>query len=202
MKNKVLMGLAAIAMVAVLSSCGKKPQTEIDATNAAITAAQTAEAAVYVPDEFAALQDSMKNVMADITAQESKLFKNFGTAKTKLASTLTLADKVAADAATRKEEVKSEADTLMTALKSVIDENGVLMKKAPRGKEGAAVLNAMKTDMSAIEASVTEAQGLIDNGTYMDALNKLKAAKEKADGINTELKDAIEKVTGKRPGAK
>ena len=202
MKNKVLMGLAAIAMVAVLSSCGKKPQTEIDATNAAITAAQTAEAAVYVPDEFAALQDSMKTVMADITAQESKLFKNFGTAKTKLASTLTLADKVAADAATRKEEVKSEADTLMTALKTVIDENGTLMKKAPRGKEGAAVLNAMKTDMSAIEASVTEAQGLIDNGTYMDALNKLKAAKEKADGINTELKDAIEKVTGKRPGGK
>ena len=40
MKNKVLMGLAAIAMVAVLSSCGKKPQVEIDATNAAITEAQ------------------------------------------------------------------------------------------------------------------------------------------------------------------
>jgi len=28
----------------------------------------------------------------------------------------------------------------------------------------------------------------------MDALNKIKAAKEKADGINTELKDAIAKV--------
>jgi hypothetical protein len=201
MKNKVLMGLAAIAIVAVLSSCGKKPQAEIDATNAAITAAQTAEAAVYVPDEFAALQDSMKAIMANITAQESKLFKNFGATKTELASTLTLADKVAADAAARKEEVKTEADTLMTNVKAVIVENGVLMKRAPRGKEGAAVLNAMKTDMSAIEASVTEAQGLIENGTYMDALNKLKAAKDKADGINTELKDAIEKVTGKRPGA-
>ena len=44
MKNKVLMGLAAIVMVAVLSSCGKKPQAEIDATNAAIEAAKTAEA--------------------------------------------------------------------------------------------------------------------------------------------------------------
>ena len=41
MKNKVLMGLAAIMMVAVLSSCGKKPQAEIDAANAAIEAART-----------------------------------------------------------------------------------------------------------------------------------------------------------------
>jgi len=36
-------------MVAFLSSCGKVPQTEIDATNAAIAAAQAAEANVYVP---------------------------------------------------------------------------------------------------------------------------------------------------------
>jgi hypothetical protein len=38
MKNKVLMGLAAIIMVAFLSSCGKVPQAKVDATNAAIAA--------------------------------------------------------------------------------------------------------------------------------------------------------------------
>ena len=85
MKNKVLMGLAAIMMVAVLSSCGKKPQAEIDAANAAIEAARTAEAAVYVPEEFSALQDSLNAVMAAITAKESKLFKNFGVETEKLA---------------------------------------------------------------------------------------------------------------------
>ncbi len=88
MKNKVLIGLAAIAMVAFLSSCGKVPQAQIDATNAAITAAQTAEAAVYVPAEFAAVQDSMKAIMADVEAQNSKLFKKFGPAKIKLDATL------------------------------------------------------------------------------------------------------------------
>jgi len=202
MKNKVLMGLAAIAMVAVLSSCGKKPQVEIDATNAAITAAQTAEAAVYVPAEFAAVQDSMKAIMADITAQESKLFKKFGPAKAKLATTLTLANKVAADAAVKKEEVKKEVETSLTAVKAVIEENKTLMAKAPKGKEGAAVLEQMKTEMTTIEASVAEAQGAFDKGTYMDALNKVKAANERATGINTELKDAIAKVKGKgKPAA-
>ncbi|MCX6255523.1 MAG: hypothetical protein NTV31_13725 [Bacteroidia bacterium] len=197
MKNKVLMGLAAIAMVAVLSSCGKKPQVEIDATNAAITAAQTAEAAVYVPAEFAAVQDSMKAVMADITAQESKLFKKFGPAKLKLEEITAAANKAAADAAVKKEEVKKEVETSLTEIKAVIAENKTLITKAPRGKEGAAVLEQIKTEMATIEASVVEAQGLYDKGAFMDALNKVKAAKERAVGINTELKDAIAKVKGK-----
>jgi hypothetical protein len=199
MKNKVLMGLAAIAMVAVLSSCGKKPQVEIDATNAAITAAQTAEAAVYVPAEFAAVQDSMKAVMADITAQESKLFKKFGPAKLKLVEITAAANKAAADAAVKKEEVKKEVETSLTEIKAVIEENKTLITKAPRGKEGAAVLEQIKTEMATIEASVVEAQGLYDKGAFMDALNKVKAAKERAVGINTELKDAIAKVKGKAP---
>jgi hypothetical protein len=198
MKNKVLMGLAAIAMVAVLSSCGKKPQAEIDATNAAIEAAKTAEAAVYVPAEFAAVQDSMNAVMADITEQESKLFKNFKASKEKLATTLTLANQVAANAAVKKEEVKKEVEAGMTAIKAVIEENKTLMTKAPKGKEGAAVLEQMKTEMTTIEASVVEAQGLFDKGSYMDAHNKVKAASDRATGINTELKDAIAKVKGRK----
>ncbi len=194
MKNKVLMGLAAITMVAFLSSCGKVPQEKVDATNAAITAAQTAEAAVYVPAEFAAVQDSMKAINAAIEVQNSKLFKKFGPIAIKLDETLAAANKVAADAAVKKEEVKKEVEGLMTSIKAVLEENTGLMKKAPRGKEGAAVLEQMKTEMATIEASVVEAQGSYDKGAYMDALNKVKAANDRAVGINTELKEAIAKV--------
>ena len=101
MKNKVLMGLAAIVMVAVLASCGKKPQAEIDATNAAIEAAKTAEANVYLPAEFAAVQDSMNAINAEIAAQDSKLFKKFGPVKAKLEQLLALANQVAANAAVK-----------------------------------------------------------------------------------------------------
>jgi hypothetical protein len=152
MKNKVLMGLAAIAMVAFLSSCGKVPQAQIDATNAAITAAQTAEAAVYVPAEFAAVQDSMKAVTAGIEAKKSKLFKNFSAEKLKLDATLAAATKVATDAAAKKDEVKKEVETSLAAVKTVIDENKTLITKAPKGKEGAAVLEQIKTEMTTIEA--------------------------------------------------
>ena len=194
MKNKVFMGLAAVAIVAFLSSCGKVPQVEIDAANAAIEAAKVAEAPVYAAAEFAALQDSMNVIMADVEVQNSKLIKKFGTAKVKLEETLALANKVAADAGVKKEEVKKEAGTLLTDIKAVIEENAKLILKAPRGKDGAAVIAQIKTDIATIDASVVEAQGLYDKGAYMDSLNKIKAAKERATGINTELKDAIAKV--------
>jgi hypothetical protein len=194
MKNKVLMGFAAIVMVAFLSSCGKVPQAQIDAANAAIATAQSAEAAVYVPAEFTALQDSMNAINADIEVQKSKMFKKFGPAKVKLDATTALANQVAANAAAKKEEVKKEVEASMTAVKTVVEENKTLMTKAPRGKEGAAVLEQIKTEMATIEASLVEAQGLYDKGSYMDASNKVKAANESATGINTELKDAIAKV--------
>jgi predicted small lipoprotein YifL len=194
MKNKVLMGLAVIAMVAVLSSCGKKPQAEIDAANAAIEAAKTAEAAVYVPAEFAAVQDSMNAVVADITAKESKLFKNFKGETAKLANVLTLANTVAANAATKKEEVKAEAANLLTGIKTVIEENVKLIPKLPRGKEGAAVIEQIKAEVATVDAAVVEAQGLFDKGSFMDALNKVKAAKEKAEGLNAEVKEVLTKA--------
>jgi hypothetical protein len=82
----------------------------------------------------------------------------------------------------------------MTEIKSVIEENGKLMKRAPRGKEGAAVLEQMKNEMTTVETSVTDAQGMFDKGAYMDAFNKVTAAKETAVKINTDLKEAMKKA--------
>jgi hypothetical protein len=194
MKNKILLGLAAIAMVAVLASCGKVPQAEIDATNAAIAAAQTAEANVYLPAEFAALQDSMNAINAAIEAKNGKLFKNFKLEVVDLAATKTLAEQVVANAAVKKEEVKKEAETLLTDIKVVIAENGKLIPKLPRGKEGAAVIEQMKADLANVDVAVAEAQGMFDKGAYMDALAKIKAAKEKADALNAEIKEVLTKA--------
>jgi predicted small lipoprotein YifL len=194
MKRKILMGMAVIAMVAVLSGCGKKPQAEIDATNAAIEAAKAAEANVYLPDEFAAVQDSMNAVMAAIETKEGKLFKGMAAEKEKLTAVTVLANEVAGKVAARKEEVKTEAETLLNDIKTVLDENTKLVPKLPKGKEGAAVIEQIKADLANVDAAVAEAQGSYDNGAFMDALNKIKAAKEKADGLNAESKEALTKA--------
>jgi hypothetical protein len=194
MKNKVLMGLAAIAMVVVLASCGKVPQAQIDATNAAIEAAKAAEANVYLPAEFAAVQDSMNAVLANIETQKSKLFKKFGDSKAKLDEITNMANQAAAGVAAKKEEVKKEAQTLLTDIKTVIEENTKLIPKLPRGKEGVQVIEQIKADLSGVESAVAEAQGLFDKGSFMDAVNKIKSAKAKADGLNSEIKEALTKA--------
>ncbi len=194
MKNKILLGLAAIAMVAVLASCGKKPQAEIDATNAAIAAAQAAEANVYLPAEFAALQDSMNAINAAITEVDGKLFKNYKVVVADLASAKTLAETVTANAAVKKDEVKKEAEGLLNGIKAVVAENAKLLPKLPRGKEGAAVIEQIKGELTAVDAAVAEAQSLFDKGTYMDALNKIKAATDKANSLNAEIKEVLTKA--------
>ena len=197
MKNRILIGLAALAMVAFLSSCGKVPQAKIDAVNAAIDSAKVLQADVYVPAELAAVVDSMKAISAEVEVQNSKLFKKFGEVEVKLDQALAAVQKVQTDAVAKKEEVKKAVETLLTDIKTVIAENAKLMVRAPRGKEGAAVLEQMKNEMTTVETSVTDAQGMYDKGAYMDAFNKVTAAKETADKINGELKDAIKKAGGK-----
>lgn len=197
MKNKLFLGLAALAMVAVLSSCGKEPVAQENAVTAAIDSAKTMQADVYLPVEFANLQDSMKVIMTGIEAQKSKMFKNFKPSIAKLDETLAAAKQVQANTVIKKEEVKKDVETLLTDIKVVIAENTKLFVRAPRGKEGAQVLEQMKTEMATVETSVTEAQAMYDKGDYMNAYNKVKAAKEIADRINGEVKDAIKKVGGK-----
>jgi len=194
MKNKVFMGFATIMMVVILAGCGKVPQAQIDATNAAIEAAKAAEVNVYLPDEFAKVQDAMNAVLADVETQKSKLFKKFGDAKLKLDEVTNMANQAAAAVAAKKEEVKKEAQTLLTDIKTVIEENTKLVPRLPRGKEGAQVIEQIKADLSGVESAVAEAQGLFDKGAFLDAVNKVKSAKAKADGLNSEIKEALTKA--------
>lgn len=189
------MGLAAFMMIALLASCGKVPQVQVDAANAAIESAKVAQADIYVPAEFAAVQDSINAVNASIEAKSSKWFKNYKDEQAKLEAIVVTAGQVSANAATKKEEVKKETETLLTDANTVIAENKTLITKAPRGKEGKAVLDEITNEMTVIEAALVEAKTMYDAGNFMMALDKVKAAKANADAINTELKDAIAKVT-------
>lgn len=194
MKRNILIGLATLSFVLVLTSCGKVPQTEIDAANAALTEAQTAGADAYLPEQYAAVQDSLNAVLATIETQKSKMFKNFGDAQTKLAAIAVQAKEIAGQVEAKKVEVKTEADTLIAKVKTISMENSALVKKAPKGKEGAAALDLIKADIVTADSTISEASALIVSGEFMKALDKAKAAEEKSLQVNAELKEAIDKT--------
>ncbi len=129
-----------------------------------------------------------------MNSRKGNFSRNSETAKTKLDEVLALANQAAAGVAAKKEEVKKEAGALLNDIKAVIEQNTKLIPKLPRGKEGAAVIEQIKADLANVNSAVTDAQGAFDKGAFMDALNKIKAAKAKADGLNAEIKEALTKA--------
>ncbi len=194
MKNKIALGLLMVSIVVLLSSCAKVPQAELDAVNAAIEDARTNGADVFLPAEFAALQDSLNAINQLVEAKKGKLFGSFKDVSAKIAELTTAAATVKGNVDARKTEVKSEIDNLMVEVTKLIGEAKGLVNVAPKGKEGAAAVDAIKTEIGVVETSVSEAAAKLQAGDLMGTLDQLKAAKDKVNGAVTELKTAFEKA--------
>ena len=195
MKNRFLVSFVVISFVVLLSGCAKVPQAEIDACNAAIENARTAGADVYLPGDFKALQDSMNVVNQLVEGQKGKLFKSYKAVSAKLATLTAAAGTVKGNVEVKKAEVKKEIDTLTVEVTGLLAKAKAYVAKAPRGKEGAAAVEAINTEVGNLDkALTTDIPGKVTAGDLMGALDQLKAAKEKVNGIITELTAAYEKA--------
>ncbi len=197
MKSKLVLGFSVLTLTAlVFTACSKIPQAEIDQANQAIDSARIAGADVYVPEAFLGLQDSMKSVTESIEAQKSKLFKNYGSSKEKLAQITQQAKDVVVQSETKKEELKKQVQETLAEITTLLKENKKIITEAPKGKEGTTALMAMKNEITTIETSVGEANTMFEKGEYMAASIKVKSSKEQAMALNTELKEIIAKYKG------
>jgi hypothetical protein len=200
MKNRLLFSFAVISFVVLLSGCAKVPQTEIDAVNAAIEDARTAGADVYLPGEYTALQDSMNVINQLVEEQKGKLFKSYKVVKAKIATLTAAAATTKGNVETKKIEVKKEIDALTVEVTALVAQAKVFVAKAPRGKEGAAAVAAINTEVGNIETGLTQdIAAKVAKGELMPALDWLKATKEKVNGIIAELTAAYEKGGKKLP---
>lgn len=198
MKSKLMIAVAAMGIAVLFSSCAKVPQAEIDAATAAVQSVKDAGADLYVPEAYNALVDSMKSANEKVEVAKAKWFPNYTKAKELLATVNQMATDTKAKAEARKVELKNETDALVTEVQTMNQENTALLAKAPRGKEGKEALEAIKSDITVTETTVTEVQSLLANGDIIGANDKIKAAKEKATSIKAELEDAIAKKAGKK----
>ncbi len=198
MKIKLLSGIAIVGMALVFSSCQKYPQAEVDAANAAVEAAKSAQANLYVSGEFNALQDSLMTVLASVEKEKSKLFKNYKDEVAKLTATSEMAKTVAANAVAKKEQMKQECTATLEEVGTLLTANKEMLAKAPKGKEGKAAMEAISADLTNIESQVAEVNNKLASDDVINALNQAKSMKEKATSINTELTDVMSKVKGRK----
>ena len=193
MKSKLVLAIVALGGVVLFSSCQKVPQAEIDAATAAIQEVKDAGADQYVPEVYQALVDSMKSANEKVEAAKQKWFPSYTKAKATLAYVSQAAVDAKAKTEARKVELKNETTTLIGEVKALVEENKGLLAKAPRGKEGREALEAIKSDLSVAETTVTEVETALANGDLLGSNSKIKAAKEKATSIKSELEEAIAK---------
>jgi len=195
MKNKFFLVVATVAAVVLISSCAKVPQAALDAATAALDSAKLVQTDVYFPQEFAALNDSLNVMLQNIETQKSKTAADFKAIKVSADEIAVKAAELAGNVETKKAEVKAEAETMMNGAASLLDEAKTLITKAPKGKEGKAVLDEMKNELGVIETSLTEAKTAFDEGSnYVQVVDKVKAATDSLNGIITELKEAMAKA--------
>lgn len=192
MKKNVFV-LTLITAAVIFTSCGKLPQTEMDAAKTALEQAKTAQADLYLQADFYALQDSLNATVVAIEEQKSKMFGNYKVAVEKLDSIKVQATELVVKTETRKEEIRTEVASAQVAISTLLEENNQMLGMAPKGKEGKEALEAIKADNDGISTSVSEVPVLIENGDLLNAQTKVKAAQEKAAEINTELKTVLEK---------
>ncbi|WP_305982506.1 hypothetical protein [Roseivirga thermotolerans] len=193
MKTKYTFISALFIAIIGLSSCAELPQAEVDAANAAIEQAKAAGADVYVADQFQALNDSMAVAMTNLEEQKSKFFKNYSKTVEKLNAVTEMAGQVTANTNEAIESLKAEIEFAITEVQNLVVEGRNLISEAPRGKEGATALVAIKAELDVIESAVNESNAMYQNGELKPTMEKLSAAREKASAINTELTEVISK---------
>jgi uncharacterized phage infection (PIP) family protein YhgE len=193
MKKYILMMSAVIPGIIALTSCTELPQQQIDEAQVAIENAKTIGAETYAAENYFALEDSMKNAMSIITEQDGKFFKKYDVAIEKLSAVTSQAATVSAGVETKKQEIKTNVTNMIIEVKSLIAESKQLITEAPKGKEGASALVAMKGELDAVEVALTECSTLLEQSQLQPSLEKATVAKTKAVELNTELKEIMSK---------
>jgi len=199
MKVKVLsIVVSAIFLLGMFAGCAKVPQEVMDGAQAALQAAKAAEADRYLPEQYNAAKNALDAAMAEVEAQKSKffLFRSYKKAGEMLAAATTAAQEAQNGVAARKEEMRKEAEALMPQVTDAIKKVQALMKKAPRGKEGKAALQAIQNDLTLVEASMEQANTSVQNGDYLTARDKARASLDKLNALIDELNQAISRKAG------
>lgn len=187
-----------MTLIVVLSACNKAPQIEMDAAQTAILETQAAGADVYLPEDYAALNDSLNVVLLGIESKKSKWFAGYNDEKLQLNNIVAQAAELRQNTEVRKNEIREEIMTSLSGIKTMLEENQQLLSQAPKGKEGTAVLVAIKEELSVLNTSVEEIMKMVEAGDYLNARSKVTAVSDKTLAINTELKDAIAKYNTRR----
>lgn len=187
------LGVALVLVMVLLAACAKEPTQEVSGAQAAIAAAMANDGEKYAKDDVKKLNDDLTAARDEVQTQQKKFFKNYDKAKEILAKVKADAEALNAEIPARKEKVKNEAIAALDAAKTAVADAKALLEKAPRGKGTAADIEALRADVTGMEESLKEADGLMVSEDHFAVIDKATSIKDKAAAVSTQINDAIAK---------
>lgn len=183
-----------VAVALSVGACAKPPVEALEAARVSLDAAQAGEADRYVSDLYLAAADSFSLAQTEIETQNAKsaFTRNYDHASSLLTYVSETAAAAQAQVAERKEAVRVANETLFTEVDAAIASANDLMKKAPRGKDGAAALAQIRADLDLVGPAVEEARAAQAAGDFIRARDVAQSAIERVNGLIAELNTAIE----------
>jgi hypothetical protein len=200
MRRKTLyLGLVVLALVALVG-CAKPPQELVNSVQAAIDGVKQAGAEMYAPDALAKVTDLFSQAQAEIETQNGKfaLFRSYKKAEEILKQAQAAAETAKQEAIAAKEKAKQEATAMIESAKTKWQAATDALAAAPVGKDTKAEIEAMKSELTALEGAVKEAENAMGTEDYLNAKAKAESVAMKADQISSDIAQAMEKVKGKK----
>lgn len=192
--------IALVATVLTLGACAKAPQTEIDGSRTALGGAEKAQAATYAGDEWAAAQEAMQAVDAELEAQSGKLalFRSYDHTKELLAEANAKAEAARAAAVTRKEKARTEAQAQVeSARASLVNAQTLVaeLQACPRKPKGfAADMEAMTGNLAGLEGGITGIDQDMTAEDFVAAGTKAENLRQQLDVLVADMQSAKEKI--------
>ena len=147
------------------------------------------------PDEIGKASATLKDAEAEIAMQDDSfaLTRSYDQARELVSRASSEAEAATAAAGENKMKVKGQAEAANEAAQAAIENAQGMLRKAPRrGKAARESVAALEADVASAEAMLAGAQQAYDSGNYMDSLNQFGAVKRKADGVSSEIEQAIQ----------
>jgi hypothetical protein len=183
-----------------LVGCAKPPVTELDASRAALKAAEDSEAATYAAAELQEAKDALAAAETEIATQEGKfaLMRKYDEAKNLISTATNKADVAKRAAETGKEAAIQAANTALegvTAAMTAAEATMVQLEACPKKPKGFdADLATLHGNMDAMRAEITNIQNAITAENYSGATTQADALKGQIDTLSMDLSAAMTKI--------
>lgn len=188
--------LVALALVGLVTGCGKAPVDQFEAGKAALENARLAEADQYAPELFKEATDSLNAAAVEIEKQDGRFatFRSYGKAEQTITAAQQLVQQAIDQAAVEKENVRVADSALVVEIEALIADTKAALKAAPRGKGSSVDLKVMQADIDAAVAALAVATEDYNAGSYLTANQKLQAVKLQVLKVKGDIDAAVAKL--------